>query len=428
MVLTARNHPSETPGSFQLEAAIDYLLAGSNEAEFLLDYFDVFVYPCLNPQGVNGGWFRSQPQDATLDHNREWHDESDLECVEAFKDAFFADASDIEVGLDFHSWMDSWTVKGYTYAAAEALHAVFAAKMTALDATYTLESDTTETMLVNAWRADYTAALAVTQEQGGATSRSVANWKTNGQRTMQALVPMLAEGRFTQSAGIGSRDFNGTTDRIDFANAHDLSGHAFTLSAWVYPSSTPSQVNQYVFCNHDDADASYGLIFNLLNSGLRLDLVRRGTTDYLWDTPANTLTRDAWNQVIVTSDGGLVDGSLVFYKAGVVVAQGFASGTGAETAHTGSWSLGGRIYSDNRNLEGRLCQFAVWDHVLDATEIANLAAGYAPDLAEATGLLFYFKGNTSSLVATPPSGGSTGTADGTTSVTGVGNGPSIIYG
>jgi phage terminase small subunit len=48
-----------------------------------------------------------------------------------------------------------------------------------------------------------------------------------------------------------------------------------------------------------------------------------------------------------------------------------------------------------------------------------------PDLAAASGLQFYFKGNTASLEATP---GGTGTADGTTQLTGVGTGPAIIYG
>jgi len=97
-----------------------------------------------------------------------------------------------------------------------------------------------------------------------------------------------------------------------------------------------------------------------------------------------------------------------------------------EDAHAGKFCMGGRTYDDARNFNGKIAQVGVWNRVLTAGEIANLAAGYAPDLAAASGLQFYFKGNTSSLVAVPPT--STGTADGTTSVTGVGNGPSIVYG
>ncbi len=51
LILAAGNHPSETSGNFQLEGAINWLLAGSPEAEFLLDWFNVLVYPCTNPQG-----------------------------------------------------------------------------------------------------------------------------------------------------------------------------------------------------------------------------------------------------------------------------------------------------------------------------------------------------------------------------------------
>jgi len=69
---------------------------------------------------------------------------------------------------------------------------------------------------------------------------------------------------------------------------------------------------------------------------------------------------------------------------------------------------------------------AVWSRVITSTEIANLAAGHAPDLAAATDLEFYWKGNTASLDDEITSG--EGTADGTTSVTGVGNGPGIVYG
>jgi hypothetical protein len=90
-----------------------------------------------------------------------------------------------------------------------------------------------------------------------------------------------------------------------------------------------------------------------------------------------------------------------------------------EAAITGLWAIGGRPSDDLRNFNGKVAQVGVWSRVLTAGEIVNLAAGQAPDLAAATDLEFYFKGNTSSLDDEITS--ATGTADGTTQLTG-GNG------
>jgi hypothetical protein len=135
-----------------------------------------------------------------------------------------------------------------------------------------------------------------------------------------------------------------------------------------------------------------------------------------------------WHHVLVTHDGTDNDYTKIHhYRDGTEISDNVDATNGsAVVSPAGSYSIGGRIYDDARNFDGMIAQVGVWNRVLTSTEIANLAAGYAPDLAAASGLQFYFKGNTSSLVAVPPT--STGTADGTTQVTGVGNGPSIIYG
>jgi hypothetical protein len=138
------------------------------------------------------------------------------------------------------------------------------------------------------------------------------------------------------------------------------------------------------------------------------------------------MTIGTWIHVLATGNGELLSGSVAIYKNGSPVTISFTNGSGSETAHTGKWSLGGRIYSDTRNLNGKIAQVGVWSRVLNGTEIANLAAGQAPDLAAASDLEFYFKGNTSSLADEITS--TTGVADGTAQVTGAGNGPSIVYG
>jgi hypothetical protein len=426
-ILASGNHPSENIGRFMFEGAVDWLLTTGYKQKVLLDWFEIWGYPCLNPQGVYGGWWRSSPQTPTSDNNRLWDTTGTNEAVDAFKTAWNTDVSNaVEAALDFHSWMAADGNKGEAGDSTTAIWAAYIAAVTALDAAYSQRADeTTASKLGNYWRAWDVSKLTGHPDHGGVTTLGPTEWKLAGRRFIEALADMVAAGRFANNPGVGSRDFNGTTDRIDWANVDNLKGDALTISAWVLPSSTPSTVNEYVVCLHDASDASNGITLNLINSGDKIDFVRTGATgDYLWYDNSATVTRDAWNHILVTSDGGLLSGSAALYVRGSAIVQSFTNGSGAEKEHTGSWSIGGRVYSDTRNLEGRIAQVGVWNRVLNATEIANLAAGYAPDLAAASGLQFYFKGNTSSLAASP---GGTGTADGTTSVTGVGNGPTIYY-
>jgi len=428
MVLAAGTHPSETRGPYQLEGAMNWLLGGSPEAEFLLDWFNVYVYPCLNPQGVNGGYFRSQPEDATKDPNRYYDTPGTLEQIDALVAAWTANHADIEVGVSFHAYADDSTTIGFAVDATEALHAAFAAKMTALEATYTINTFNTAGTDFKLWLDSYSAALSVDQEAGSHTSHTVAKIKTYGEETLKSITALHADGKFTNGPGIGSRDFNGATDRIDWASAGNLTGHALSISFWVNCDALNAAANQYVLCIHDASDASFGIIVNISHATNKyIGFLVNATTDLQQSSAANAIVLDTWQQFIITWDGVITTASSVhIYRGGTELTYSVTTNGATETTHSGSWSLGGRKTDDNRNHDGMIAQVGVWNRVLTAGEIANLAAGYAPDLAAASDLLFYFKGNTSSLVAVPPT--STGTADGTTSVTGVGNGPSIVYG
>ncbi len=420
MILTAYVHPNETTGFLELEGALAWLLGGSAAAEMLLDYFEVYVYPCLNPQGVWGGWFRSSPETPASDNNRIWDTTGTNEAVDLIKAAMAADTGGaIEVGIDFHS-----STATYNYLDAEdhtaTLYAAFIAKMAALDAGFTFYDETVATMLRYLWQHSYSAALAGIVECGIHTSKGPADFKNVGQYAMRALAGMLAEGRWTNNPGVGSRSFNGSTDRIDWAAVSNLTGHALTISLWVYLDSLP--VNGYMVCLHAAGDADYGMLFNCNTANGNVNFVVRGSTDLNKGAANGTMSTGAWTHLLVTWNGTMTDNTTVhIYKNGTEVSYLTNTNGAAEVAAAGSWSLGGRIYSDTRNLPGDLAQVRVFDRVLAAGEIALEAGG---DVSTASGLVFWFKGNTSSLAASP---GGTGTADGTTSVTGVGNGPAIIY-
>jgi hypothetical protein len=214
---------------------------------------------------------------------------------------------------------------------------------------------------------------------------------------------------------------NGTTDRIDWANVFNTAGSALTISAWVYFDAIAH--SSYILCTNRAGDASFGTIFLAAVTGY-IAFNRNGATALQIGTAVGSLPTGAWTHVLVTHDGVMTTyASVHIYINGAEGAyQGQVNGA-SEYAATGLWSVGGRSYDDARNVDGKLAQLGVWNRVLTPTEIANLAAGYAPSFY-ATGLAFHFLGNTVSLTAVP---GGLGVADGTAQVTGVGNGPSIVY-
>ena len=422
-ILATFNHPSETTGAFAFEGAIDWLLAGSDEAEFLLDWFEFYCYPCLNPQGLYTGYFRSCPQNKTLDHNRQWATAGTLECIDAFKTAMNADTGGtIQVGLDFHSEASADTIFGNAEDHTETIHAAFNTEMAALDAAFDLRTSNIPTSLRYWWLNTLSAQLAASLEQGGTTARNVSDYLAFGENVMKALAYMLADGRWDNGPGVGSRDFNGTSDRIDWSSVFDPTGGPLTISLWVYLDSVA--VNQYIF-HIGLADNSAGIQFGIANATGAFSFTRKGSTNLWRYSAGSVLSTGAWVHLLATSTGTFNDYTTMhLYKDGAEVTYGGGQNGATESTASGSWSLGGRILDDLRNTNGKIAQVGVWNRVLSSAEIADLAAGQAPDLAAASGLQFYFKGNTSSLVASP---GGTGTADGTTQLTGVGNGPSIVY-
>lgn len=422
IVLVSGNHPSETSGRYALiDGAISWIVGSTPQAKFFRDWCSVFLYPCVNPQGVYSGYFRSCPETPTSDNNRLWDDTGVNEAIDLFKTAIAADTEgNVEVVLDFHSWMEAWECRGYTNDPSDALHALFASKLSVLEPAYQLVEMTSAETAANVLRVAYSPQLAITQECGGITSRQVPEWKSYGQYTMQVLAEMLAEGRFNHGPGVGSRSFNGTTDRIDWNSILNPAGQAFTFAANVYLASNP--VNGYFLCVHDAGNTAPGLVINDVSTGI-LDFLRKGAGgNYLWFHNVNALTVEGWHHVIVTSDGGLLSGSVTMRIDGASVAVTFTNGSGAETAHTGKWSVGGRIYDNTRNLPGRVAQVRWFDRVLTESEQLLEASGV---LSTTIGLRFWHKANTSGLHDEVTD--TEGTASGTTQLTGIGNGPSVYY-
>jgi hypothetical protein len=215
-----------------------------------------------------------------------------------------------------------------------------------------------------------------------------------------------------------ARAFNGTTDRIDWANVANLAGSAITISLWMWIDSFPNSYPRVITFNQSgDADRSAVLV--LYNDGTynaAIGWQRVTTSTSMRRASVNTtLATGAWAHYIVTDTGvSLSHTAINIYINGVVVAYNAAldlDGAGTEKAWQGKWSLGGYSYTDLYNFDGNIAEVGVWNRVLAASEIADLAAGMSPRAIE-SGLLWHppLFGDT---VETDWVTGAAGTLDGT---------------
>ncbi|CAD8173931.1 unnamed protein product [Paramecium pentaurelia] len=70
ILLMARQHPGETPGSYTIEGAIEFLISNCMEAEVLRNHFTFYIIPMINPDGVVFGNYRCNLYGTDL--NRIW--------------------------------------------------------------------------------------------------------------------------------------------------------------------------------------------------------------------------------------------------------------------------------------------------------------------------------------------------------------------
>jgi hypothetical protein len=428
-ILSSRQHACEGIGGWAFEGAIDWLLTTSPEQKFLLDWFEFNCYPCLYPENLVSGHSRMDWDDYATDINQKWSTTGDVPSVDEFKTAMAVDTDGaIEVGLDYHAYGSTGVALGDVENSADAMTVEFRDQLKTFDAAFSLIEETLLGGLTHWWLNTLSAKLALYTEHGLSTTKTIADWKAYGANTMRTLSKMLARGKFTNGPGVGSRDFAGATSRIDWASPWTPSG-AMTLSMWL--SADRVNTSQGLWAVEKTGGGFDGIYF-WLNGAVgagRLTFYIEGGTDGYRSSANGVVPGDGtWHNYIVTWDGVVnpITGVHIYKNNAEVASYAAAQNGATPNAFAGDWSLGGFKSVDNYNIDGRMAQVAVWNRVVTATERANLAAGYAPNLAAPSGLQFYFKGNTADL--SNEIGGADGTADGTTQLTGAGTGPGIIYG
>lgn len=215
----------------------------------------------------------------------------------------------------------------------------------------------------------------------------------------------------SQIGGIAAREFDGVTDRIDWANVTNPAGAAWSVSYWIY-FDTVTKTNQYQFVVHQSGDAAVAMYTSTTNSNPYISANIGSATTTARVYGSTTLVANQWYHVCVTFSGDFTDAdNIAIYLNGSDDSNRATDvdGAGTPTAATGSWSLGGYIAADSLNIDAGLARVGYWNRVLTASEIASLAAGATPG-SISSGLLFEPE-----LIRSLKNqvGGAAGTADGT---------------
>ena len=174
-------------------------------------------------------------------------------------------------------------------------------------------------------------------------------------------------------------DFDGATDRVDYANQVDLSTlSGMTISCFIN-RDVASAVSEYLV--NFESGGTVKTITWISNNELLGCSIGRATANQFRHANGPVVTDGQYDSVIVTWAGGTPATDIKIYVNNVEVTyQGGGdeqNGVGAVAA-TDAIALGGRNSSDTRNFDGKEAEVAIWDRVISAGERAGLAAALSP--------------------------------------------------
>lgn len=134
VLLSGGNHACETPGSHALEGAIDFLLGDAPEAQWLRRAAEFYVYPQMNPDGREAGYYRSTVENPSKDFNRYWNNPAGFADMTAVRSAMILDTGgDIDYLFDFHSMFGAWNRNAYFEVRPSDANSAFAQALAELE-------------------------------------------------------------------------------------------------------------------------------------------------------------------------------------------------------------------------------------------------------------------------------------------------------
>lgn len=167
---------------------------------------------------------------------------------------------------------------------------------------------------------------------------------------------------------------DGSPDFVEVADAPalNLSGGAFTLSAWINPA-TWGDNSQGRILDHGGGAGAQGWTLHIedkrtgVRGGLRMQINNDKLVNMRSD--ANIITLNSWQHIAVTLAGG----TLTYYVDGQ--AAGTRTGVPTPLPSADSLRIGIRSGDFKRAFTGGIDEVSIWDRALSATEIQTLLSG-----------------------------------------------------
>lgn len=106
ILVISRQHPPEVTGYFAMQSFVETLSADSELANRFRKDWTIYVVPLMNPDGVDGGFWRHNV--GGIDLNRDWADfnQPETSAVRDFLNQRAQAGSKFYFGIDFHSTWD----------------------------------------------------------------------------------------------------------------------------------------------------------------------------------------------------------------------------------------------------------------------------------------------------------------------------------
>ncbi|NWF91108.1 MAG: putative Ig domain-containing protein, partial [Ignavibacteriaceae bacterium] len=174
----------------------------------------------------------------------------------------------------------------------------------------------------------------------------------------------------TGIVGTGQR-FNGTSDQMNAPRiaAYDFAANSsFTFETWIkHPIATPTTVEQVIGRKASENQTSIALAFDQSNN-ISFS-VRSSSGESFSVASTSDLFDDDWHHVVAVKDGSL--NQLRIYVDGVLENTVSATYTSGFTSATAGISIGWRGVGDERYLNGRIDELAIYNTALNSVLITQ---------------------------------------------------------
>lgn len=175
-------------------------------------------------------------------------------------------------------------------------------------------------------------------------------------------------------------DFNAVDEILSCGSGASLDdmdiSSGMTISLWINLDSLGEATDNGAFISKgSEGDSGFWLLSATDTGTLRFDFTKDcATTDLRRVSADNSISLSAYRHVLMTWDGTVDTTGVLFYVDGTQTSYGTSTtGVGAINSDAAlSVAIGNQIDLTNAS-DGRLSEVAVWDVILNATEIAQLS-------------------------------------------------------